>query len=319
MGGRLSQDSCATIEQEVEMTPNPAPIVRGMLWMAATGLLFVVMNTIMKWLSQDLDPWLVGFLRYLLGALVMLGPVLRLGSGALWPKAPRLQFVRGCFHAGGMILWFAALPLVTLAELTAIGFSGPLFICLGAVLFLKERMTGARWAAVLVGFAGVVLVVKPWEGAGFAGISTGMLLMLASAPVFAGSFLTAKALTRYDRSDVVVLWQHLWVSVLLVGFAVAYWANPSPLQWALLVLCGFLGAGGHYCMVRAFRTVDISAVQPVKFLELVWAAILGILVFGTAPAGATVIGGVVILASTLLLAHHESRAAPVKESAREAA
>jgi drug/metabolite transporter (DMT)-like permease len=288
-----------------------------MLWMAATGLLFVAMNTIMKWLAQDLDPWLVGFLRYLLGAFVMVGPALRLGAGprALWPKAPGLQFVRGCFHASGMILWFAALPLVTLAELTAIGFTGPLFICLGAVAFLGERMSGARWSAVLLGFAGVVLVVKPWEGAGFAGISKGMLLMLASAPVFAGSFLTAKALTRYDRSEVVVLWQHLWVSILLVGFAFAYWAPPSPLQWALLVLCGFLGSGGHYCMTRAFRVADISAIQPVKFLELVWAAILGVAVFGTVPATATVIGGAVILAATLLLARHESRSvAPVKES-----
>lgn len=295
---------------------TPAPVVRGMLWMAATGVIFIVMNTIMKWLSQDLDPWLVGFLRYLLGAVVMLGGTLRLGIAALWPKAPRLQFVRGCFHAGGMILWFAALPLVTLAELTAIGFSGPLFICLGAVMFLKERMTGARWAAVLIGFAGVLLVVKPWEGAGIAGISTGMLLMLASAPVFAGSFLAAKALTRYDRSEVVVLWQHLWVSVLLVGFATVYWTQPTPLQWALLVLCGFLGAGGHYCMTRAFRVADISAVQPVKFLELVWAAVLGVVVFGTVPAGGTVLGGAVILLSTLLLARHESRA--VEQSRREA-
>jgi drug/metabolite transporter (DMT)-like permease len=93
---------------------------------------------------------------------------------------------------------------------------------------------------------------------------------------------------------------------------------PSPAQWTLLLVCGFLGAGGHYCMTRAFRATDISAVQPVKFLELVWAAILGVLVFGTVPAGATVAGGVVILVSTLLLARHESRAAaPVKESGRE--
>jgi drug/metabolite transporter (DMT)-like permease len=102
-----------------------------------------------------------------------------------------------------------------------------------------------------------------------------------------------------------------------VGFALAYWANPSVGQWALLVVCGFLGAGGHYCMTRAFRVADISAVQPVKFLELVWAAILGVIVFGTTPATATVIGGVVILAATLLLARHEHRAAaPVKESAQ---
>ena len=302
------------------MLSHSSPTVRGMLWMAATGFLFILLNTIMKRLSHEIDPWLVGFLRYLMGALVMLGPALRLGARALWPKAPALQFARGLFHAGGMMLWFAALPLVTLAELTAIGFSGPLFICLGAVMFLGERMSGARWAAVLIGFAGVLLVVKPWEGAGFAGISTGMLMMLASAPIFAGSFLVAKALTRRDRSDVVVLWQHLWVSVLLAGFALAYWTPPTPAQWGLLVACGFLGAGGHYCMVRAFRVADISAVQSVKFLELVWAAILGWIVFGTAPAGATVAGGVVILVSTLLLARHESRtAAPVKEAGRKAA
>lgn len=288
-----------------------------MLWMVATGLLFILLNTIMKKLSHEIDPWLVGFLRYLFGAAVMIPPALRLGAGALWPKAPKLQFLRGLFHAGGMMLWFAALPMVTLAELTAIGFSGPIFICLGAVLFLHERMSGARWAAVLLGFAGVLIVLKPWQGGGFAGVSPGMLLMLASAPVFAGSFLVAKALTRHDRSEVVVLWQHLWVSVLLAGFALAYWTAPTPAQWALLVLCGILGAGGHYCMVRAFRVADISAIQSVKFLELVWAAILGWVVFGTAPAGATVAGGVVILAATLLLARHESRA--VEQSRREAA
>jgi len=302
------------------MLPHPSPTVRGMLWMVATGFLFILLNTIMKRLSHEIDPWLVGFLRYLMGALVMLGPALRLGARALWPEAPALQLVRGLFHAGGMMLWFAALPLVTLTELTAIGFSGPLFICLGAVLFLGERMSGARWAAVLLGFAGVLVVLEPWQGGGFAGVSTGMLLMLASAPIFAGSFLVAKALTRRDRSDVVVLWQHLWVSVLLAGFALAYWAPPTPAQWGLLVACGFLGAGGHYCMVRAFRVADISAVQSVKFLELVWAAMLGWMVFGTAPAGATVVGGAVILVSTLLLARHESRtAAPVKEAGRKAA
>lgn len=302
---------------KLEMISRPVPVVRGMLWMVASGLLFILLNTIMKRLSHDLDPWLVGFLRYLLGAFVMIGTALPGGLALLWPKAPGLQLARGLFHTGGMMLWFAALPFVSLAELTAIGFSGPIFICLGAVLFLKERMTGARWAAVLVGFAGVLLVLKPGQGSGFAGISPGMLLMLSSAPVFAGSYLVAKALTRHDRSDVVVLWQHLWVSILLAPFALAYWSAPSAVQWMLLVACGFLGAGGHYCMVRAFRVADISAVQSVKFLELVWAAILGWAVFGTLPAGATVAGGLVIFASTLLLARHESRA--VEQSRREAA
>ena len=277
--------------------------------MAATGFIFILLNAIMKKLSHELDPWLVGFLRYLVGVVVMLGPALRLGARALRSNAPGLQFVRGLFHAGGMMLWFAALPFVTLPELTAIGFSGPIFICLGASLFLGERMSAARWAAVLIGFGGVLLVVQPWAPGGISGISRGMLLMLASAPVFAGSFLVAKTLTRHDPSEVVVLWQHLWVSILLAGFALSLWTPPSPAQWALLVFCGFLGAGGHYCMTRAFRVADISATQPIKFLELVWAVVLGVIVFDTLPTGATVLGGVVILASTLLLVRHESRGA----------
>ena len=281
-----------------------------MLWMAATGVLFTLLNSTMKKLSHELDPWLVGFLRYTLGAMVMLAPALRFGLRELWPKAPKLQLLRGSFHAGGMLLWFAALPSVAISELTAIGFTGPIFICLGAVLVLNERMTGARWTAVVVGFSGVLLVLNPFGAGGFAGISTGMLMMLASAPVFAASFLVAKVLTRHERSDVMVLWQHLVVSLILLPFAVALWAMPSPAQWTLLVICGFLGASGHYCMTRAFRVADISAVQSVKFLELLWAAALGYLMFGTTPAGWTLAGGAVILSSTLWLARRESRALP---------
>ena len=289
------------------MLSATAPTVRGMLWMVATGVLFVLLNSTMKLLSEGLDPWLVGFLRYVLGTMIILVPALRFGVRELWPKVPKLQILRGALHAAGMLLWFAALPMVSIAEITAIGFSTPIFICLGAVVFLKERMTGARWGAVLVGFAGVLLVVHPFEAGHFSGVSLGMLLMLASGPVFAASFLVAKVLTRHDRTDIMVLWQHLVVTVLLLPFAIGGWVTPSPWEWVLLVVCGFLGAGGHYCMNRSFRVADISAVQSVKFLELVWAAILGLLMFGTLPAGWTVVGGVVILASTLWLARRESR------------
>lgn len=289
------------------MLKGSTPTVRGMLWMAAAGALFTLLNATMKKLALEIDPWLVGFLRYLLGGMVMLAPALHLGVRELWPKAPKLQLARGLFHFAGMMVWFAALPIVTLTELTAIGFSGPIFICVGAVLFLSERMTGARWVAILVGFAGVLLVVNPFGGGGFSGISKGMLLMLASVPLFAASFLVAKALTRHERSDIMVLWQHLLVSLGLLPFALASWTMPSMSQWALLVVCGFIGAGGHYCLTRSFRVADISAVQSVKFLELVWAAILGFFMFGTLPGGWTLAGGSVILVSTLWLARRESR------------
>ena len=278
-----------------------------MLWMAAAGLVFTILNAILKLLSQDLEPLMVGFLRYALGMLVILPTVLRLGVASLRPKAPKLQFARGVLHTAGIILWFAALPTVKLAELTAIGFSGPIFVCLGAVLFLGERMTVARWVSVLLGFFGVLLVVLPSEGEAFTSISRGTLLMLGSVPLFAASFLVAKILTRSERTEVMVLWQHVWTAALMLPFGLALWTNPSAWQWAILVFCGFLGAGGHYCMTRSFRRADISAVQPVKFLELIWATLLGLAMFGNLPTGATVLGGIVIMASTLWLARRESR------------
>jgi drug/metabolite transporter (DMT)-like permease len=283
------------------------PTVRGTLWMAATGFLFTVLNVTMKKLSHELDPWLVGFLRYFMGVVLLLPAMAGNGLAGLWPRAPGLQMVRGLFHAGGMALWFYALPLVTMAELTAIGFSGPLFICLGAALFLGERMTAARWAAVLLGFFGVLLVVRPWQGGEVSGATLGIVVLLLASPVFAGSFLTAKALIRHDRPEVIVLWQHLWVSLLGLPLAIALWTAPSAQQWLLLVLCGVFGTGGHYCMTRAFRVADISAVQSVKFLELVWAALLGFAVFGTVPGLWTVVGAIVIFFSTLLLLRHETR------------
>ena len=289
------------------MLTGSSPTVRGMLWMVATGILFTLLNTILKKLSQEMDPWVVGWLRYLLGGIVMLAPVLGHGLSRLRPHNLRLHFLRGVFHTAGLVLWFTALPMITLADLTAIGFSGPLFICLGAVIFLGERMSGARWAAVLLGFAGVILVIHPWEGEGFSGVSTGVLLMLAATPLFSGGFLVAKFLTRQDKSEVIVLWQHIWVATLFLPFAVAGWAVPNLEQWLWLGMCGLLGAAGHYCATRAFQVADISSVQSVKFLDLVWAGLLGFAIFGTVPTGWTVAGGIVILISTLWLARRESR------------
>lgn len=281
-----------------------SPTARGMLWMVATGLQFTLMNAILKKVSHELDPWVVGWLRYSLGALVMLPAAMR--ARALWPNRPGLQFVRGGFHSCGLILWFLALPMISLAEMTAIGFSGPIFICLGAVLLLGERMSAARWSAVLAGFAGVLLIVRPWAG-GFAAISAGTLLLLAATPVFSAGFLVAKVQTRYERSEVIVLWQHLWVGIVMAPLALTHWAMPTTAQWILLVMTGILGAGGHYCSTRAFQVADISAIQSVRFLDLVWASLLGMAIFGTLPEAATVAGGVVILLATLWLARREAR------------
>ena len=281
----------------------PAP-ARGMLWMVLGGLCFSALNTLARVLSQQLDVYQAQFLRYLMGLVVMLPLVWRHGLQAYRPVNITGQFWRGGVHTLGLILWFTALPKIPLADMTAIGFTGPIFIMLGAAWFLGETMRADRWIAALIGFAGVLVVVLPkmtGEGGWY------NLVMLASSPVFAASFLITKALTRYEKPGVIVLWQALTVTVLSLPMALPNWQMPDAWQWWGFAVTGVLGSLGHYCLTRAFHTADISATQSLRFLDLVWASLLGWLVFGDIPSPSTWAGALVILLSTVWIARREGR------------
>lgn len=277
------------------------------MWSAAAGLTFVVLNTIMRGLTLQLNAYETQFLRYIFGLLVMLPLVLRGGLATYRPRNVAGQFGRGAVHTLGLILWFAAIPYITLADTTAIGFTGPIFIMLGAAWMFGERMRWERWVAALIGLAGVLIVVAP-KLSGSGGAYT--LLMLASSPVFAASFLITKGLTRYERPAVIVVWQAITVAAFSLPLALVAWQTPTLGQWFTFLACGVLGSLGHYCLTRSFSVADISATQSVKFLDLVWATGLGWLVFSDTPSHSTLVGGIVICASTLWIARREARGAP---------
>lgn len=280
------------------------PTVKGLLWTLASGLCFVLLNTMSRYLTAQLPPLESQFLRYLFGFLVMLPLVARTGWAAWRPQHLGGQFGRGLVHTVGLGLWFTALPHISLGDMTALSFTTPIFIMLGAWIFLREPMRWERWLAALVGFAGVLLVVGPGLTGGGGYWS---LVMLASSPVFAASFLIVKALTRYEKAGVIVLWQSITVTVLSLPLALLNWQAPTLAQWAGYLVCGLLGSGAHYCLTRAYTAVDISATQSLKFLELVWAMLLGWLVFGDHPSTFTLVGGLLISASTIWIARRESR------------
>lgn len=280
------------------------PTLTGMLWTVAAGFIFCQLNALLRVLTIQLDPFQTQFLRYLFGCVVMLPLVLRSGLAAYRPKKIGGQFVRGLVHSTGLWLWFAALPQVPMADMTALGFTGPIFIMMGAYLFLREPMHWDRWLAALIGLTGVLIVVAPkLSGAG----GHFHLVMLASSPVFAASFLLTKALTRTERAGVIVVWQGITVAIFSLPLAVLHWQPVSLPQWAGFVVCGFLGSGGHYCLTRSFHVADISASQSVRFLDLIWAAAMGWLLFADSPTATTIIGGMVIAVSTVWIARREAR------------
>ena len=278
------------------------PTLKGLLWASAAGFVFQILNSLMRALTLHLDPFQAQFLRYLFGLLVLLPVMLRQGFGQYWPRQMAGQFTRGALHTLGLCLWFIALPRIPLADTTAIGFTSPIFIMIGAWLIFREPMHWERWLATGLGFAGVLIVVGPklsGSGGGY------QLLMLASAPVFAASFLLTKALTRTESAGVILVWQAITVSLFSLPLALWQWAPVSAWQWAAFVLSGVLGSAGHYCLTRSYAVADISATQSAKFLDLVWSAAIGWMLFADVPSQSTLIGGCVICASTLWVARRE--------------
>jgi drug/metabolite transporter (DMT)-like permease len=283
-----------------------SPEARGLLWAVGAGVLFCVLNALARRLTLDVPPMQAQFMRYAFGLAVLVPVIAWRGISNYRPQDMRGQFLRGALHTVGLVLWFLALPRIPLADMTAIGFTTPIFIMIGAAWFLGEAMHWERWLATVIGFAGVIAVV--WPGMSGGG-GPWHLVMLASAPVFAASFLLTKALTRHETAGTILVWQSLTVSLFSLPLALPVWQPLPAAAWAGFLVCGLLGSMGHYCLNRSFRVADISATQSLKFLELVWASLLGWLVFGELPGAHALTGGALILAATVWVAQREGRRA----------
>lgn len=286
------------------MPARLSPVVAGMGLAALAGFTLCSLNVLLRILATELPPFQVQFLRYFCGLLVLLPWILREGLAAYRPHGVRGQLWRGVVHASGLYLWFAAMPHIPFSDMVAIGFTGPIFVMIGAVLFLKEKMFWQRWVAAVIGFGGVLFIVGPQmtgEGGHYS------LIMLASAPLFAASFLITKALTRRDSPTVIVVWQSLTVSLFTLPLALWVWEEPTLRQWGIVIVCGAMGSLGHWFLTHAFRLADISSAQPVKFLDMIYAVILGYLVFAEIPTSWTLIGAAVIFVSTTWITRVEAQ------------
>ncbi|MFZ9507434.1 MAG: DMT family transporter [Burkholderiaceae bacterium] len=293
-----------------ELPPAPRPTLQAFLWMMASGAAICGLNSLMKAVSVDLDPMQAQFLRSIFGLAAMLPvilPAVAAGGLAVWrPQSLAGQVWRGIAHTGALSLFFIALPHLPLSDATALGFTTPIWVMLGAALLLRERVSLERWAAALVGFVGMLVVIAPHWTLGTGSLFWSMV-MLCSSPLFAASALITKSLTRFERPATIVVWQGLTVSVLSMPFAIAVWQAPTLRHWLLLAACGVLGSIGHYCMTRAFTLANVSAMQPVRFLDMVWAGVYGLLLFGEWPGVHALAGGAIIVAATAWIARREAR------------
>ncbi len=305
----LPKPAAQLVQRIRHSTDHMTPASRALLWAASAGLLFNMLNAVVRGLALHMHPFQTQFLRYACGLLVLLPIVFSMGVSTYRPQNMAGQFGRGALHTLAMFFWFAALPKIPLANMTAIGFSTPLFIMLGAYFFLREPMCWERWLATGLGFAGVMIVVGPQFTAGSADSGWFHLLMLCSAPLFAASFLITKALTRSETAGTILVWQNITITLYSLPLALLHWTAISPAQMATFLLAGALGSGAHYCLTRSFQKADISATQSLRFIDLIWSAMFGWLLFSDVPTANAILGGVVISAATIWVARREAQRA----------
>ena len=280
---------------------TPRPIV-GVAWMLLTGALFVAVTAIVKYVGSSLPAAEAAFLRYVLG-LVFLLPMIRPMIAAGLDKSSLVLFGwRGAAHSIGVMLWFYAMTQIPIAEVTAMNYISPVYVTIGAALFLGEKLAFRRLVAVGVALLGALIILRP----GVRDISAGHLAMLANAVLFAASYLIAKVMADRVPAVVVVGWLSIFVTLGLAPFAFAVWVWPTWDQIAWMFLVAAFATAGHLTMTMAFRAAPIAVTQPVTFLQLVWATLLGALVFSEPVDGWVVFGGAMILGSVSFITLREA-------------
>ena len=282
--------------------PPPQRPVVGVFWMVVTGLCFVCVTALVKIMGPRLPSAEAAFLRYGMGLLFLVPAFGALRSAHLTRRQWSLFGLRGVCHGVGVILWFYAMTRIPIADVTAMNYLAPIYVSIGAALFLGERLALRRIIAVVIGLLGAVIILRP----GVREVSLGHLSMLFAAIVFAGSYLTAKVMADEVRPAVVVAMLSIFVTMALAPFALPVWITPTLREVLILLAVAAFATTGHYTMTLAFAAAPLTVTQPVTFLQLVWATALGVWAFAEPVDIWVIIGGFVILASVTFITWREA-------------
>lgn len=281
--------------------PERNPI-KGISWMLLFTVLMTSMHTGIKHVAETgLPPFEIAFFRLLFGLLVTLPIILQTRFAVLKTERLGLLSIRAGLNVIAMLAYFTALSLSPLAEVTALGFTAPIFAVVIAMVVFRETVGLRRWSAILIGFVGTIVIVQP----GVVEISYGTWLTLISALFWAMCLVIIKSLSRTESSATITAYMSILMAPIVFVPALFVWQWPTPEQWGWLVFIGLAGSAGQFAMAEAFKYAETFVVTPIDFVRLIWAALFGFLLFGEVPEIATWMGGAMILGSTAFIAYRE--------------
>lgn len=302
-----------SLSRAVAAYRSSSAVTRAAMHATLATVFFAAMTVLIRYISEELHVLQIVFFRNLL-ALVWLTPwMLRAGvAGMRTDKLPSYG-LRAVVGLVGMTTGFAAVTLMPVTEATALSFTAPLFATVGAALLLGEVVRIRRWSAILIGFVGVMIVLRP----GAEAIQLGAILALVNAAAMATNKLLTKTLARTEPTERIVTYMVLLLTPLSLVPALFVWEWPTwhALLW-LTVLAG-CGTAGHWFVTSAYAKADLSFVMPFDFARLPFTALFAFLLFAEIPTIWTWIGGAVIFASSFYIALREAHLA--RERRRAAA
>ncbi len=271
--------------------------------MGLSGLLFVGVTGIVRHLGSDIPPIQASFIRYVFGLILLVPLIIKMNIK--WPKGKKLALysARGIAHAVAVSLWFYAMARIPITDVIAIGYTAPIYVTIGAALFLGERLRLHRVLAVVAGFIGTLVILRP----GFQELEIGALAQIAAAPIFAASFLMAKVLTRDEHPVVIVVMLTIFCTAALAPGAIWQWQNPTMTELAWLAVVALFATLGHFAQTKAYQAAPITATQPVWFLQLVWGALIGWFIFDESVDPYVLAGAGIIITAVTYISHREAR------------
>ena len=278
--------------------------MRAALLMLASTLFFGLMAITIRYASRSLPTFEIAFWRNTFGLLALLPLLLRSGTSLRTQQLPK-YLLRSAIGIGSMLCSFWAIGHLPLSQAISLSYSTPLFVTIAAVIWLGEVVRKRRWTAVLLGFVGVLVIVRP----GTSGFTHGSLVAVAAAVLSAVVAIQIKQLSRVDPADTIVFYTYaFWVPLSLVP-ALFVWVWPAPATWLWLVLTGLFGTGGQLLWTRALRLGDVSALTPISFMQLPVVSVAGYLLFDESIDRYTVAGALIIFVANAYIAHREAQLA----------
>ena len=274
------------------------------IFLIITSVFFgTVMLSFLKIAQEDVNVYVAGFFRFFLGLVIILPYIIKKKDAVLKTTHLKQHFLRAILGLPAMLLYFSALVLLPIEKLTAISFVVPLIVTILAVFFLGEKIYIYRTLALLLGFSGMLVIIRP----GFVDISIGVYMVLFSALLWSINIIITKKISKDDSAITILAYQSIFMSLLSFFIVLFFWEMPSLKTFVYLILAAMCGTVLHLTLNHAFKLVDVSMTQPYSFLNLVFASIIGYFVFDEIPDLYTWIGALIIFTGVLIISYREMK------------